>query len=221
MFDVEKEIRDDLRSTLVSNHTAESGTTTTNIKITAHGLDNGTNIINTSRGNAKRAITVVDADNFTVDSITGQTTGDTIQVLAFKHYYVGQVDEFPTTYLPCVVVFGSTSTLEQKSTATDRWRFDLNIEVYSNAWANVSENELSDDILAAQRELKDLMEKRQSNGAPETNTILGVVRKYILGTNYLYNDNIEITYGKHLINNKPYFKASMKLQCVTMAHPRT
>ncbi|HEY9060942.1 MAG TPA: hypothetical protein VIO64_10650 [Pseudobacteroides sp.] len=58
--------------------TAGSTTTTTNINITNHGLSNGDMIVNTSRNNAKRLVTVVDNNNFTVSAITDQAPGDTI-----------------------------------------------------------------------------------------------------------------------------------------------
>lgn len=57
---------------------AEIGTTTTNITIVAHALSTGDLIVNTTRSNAARIVTVVDADNFTVAAVTGQTDGDTI-----------------------------------------------------------------------------------------------------------------------------------------------
>lgn len=63
------------------NDVAESGTTTTNIKMTAHGLSNGDYIVNNTRSNAVREVAVVDVDNITVSSVVGQTTGDTI----YKH----------------------------------------------------------------------------------------------------------------------------------------
>ena len=62
-----------------ANGTAEDDTTTTNIEITGHGLATGDLIVNTSRSNAKRIITKVDNNNFTVSAITGQVQGDTIQ----------------------------------------------------------------------------------------------------------------------------------------------
>ncbi len=61
------------------NDAAESGTTTTNIKMTAHGLSNGDYIINSTRSNAVRSVTKVDADNITVSTVTGQTTADVIK----------------------------------------------------------------------------------------------------------------------------------------------
>ena len=60
-----------------STDTCEAGTTTTNIKATAHGLATGDYIVNRTRSNAVRKITVVDADNFTVEAVTSQTNGDT------------------------------------------------------------------------------------------------------------------------------------------------
>jgi hypothetical protein len=55
----------------------ESGTNTTNIKITGHGLSTNDVIYNKTR-DAYRIVTYVDADNFTVTSVTGQTTNDVI-----------------------------------------------------------------------------------------------------------------------------------------------
>lgn len=64
---------------LTTSPAALAGTTVTNITLTAHGLVMGDCIINTTRSNASRLVSaVVDANNFTVASVTGQTTGDTI-----------------------------------------------------------------------------------------------------------------------------------------------
>jgi hypothetical protein len=61
--------------------TAESGTTQTTIKITAHGMKVGYKIRNVTRGNVDRFVmTIVDADNFIVEAITNQTGGDEIDV---------------------------------------------------------------------------------------------------------------------------------------------
>lgn len=57
---------------------AESGTITTNITMTAHGLVTGDVIYNSTRG-VQRTVTRVDADNVTVDAVVGQTTADVIR----------------------------------------------------------------------------------------------------------------------------------------------
>jgi hypothetical protein len=59
---------------------AEAGTNTTTLIMSTHGLATGDVIINTTRSNAKRAVTWVDANTVTVTAVTDQQSGDTIQV---------------------------------------------------------------------------------------------------------------------------------------------
>jgi hypothetical protein len=61
-----------------STDLTESGTNTTNITIAGHGLATGDFIINRTRDNAVREIVVLNANNFTVEAVAGQTTGDTL-----------------------------------------------------------------------------------------------------------------------------------------------
>jgi len=77
-----------------SDDTAEAGTTTTNIKMTDHGLAVGDYIINSTRNSvppafdniASRRVTAVpDDDNVTVAAITDQTSGDTIKKFIHKN----------------------------------------------------------------------------------------------------------------------------------------
>lgn len=65
-----------------STDTMEATTTSTTVKATAHGLADGDYIINTSRGNAVRKITYVDANTFTVEAVTSQASGDTFTKFA-------------------------------------------------------------------------------------------------------------------------------------------
>lgn len=70
-----------------STDTMEGGTTTTNVVATAHGLETGDHIINRSRVDADglpyvRQITKVDDDNFTVQAVPSQTSGDTFSKFA-------------------------------------------------------------------------------------------------------------------------------------------
>jgi len=68
-------------SLLIDNNTStdtmEATTTTTTVKATAHGLTTGDHIVNRSRSNAVREVTVVDANTFTVQAVTSQASGDT------------------------------------------------------------------------------------------------------------------------------------------------
>jgi len=216
MDKIEKEIRDLLKTNINTVHTAEAGTTATNITITNHGLSTGEFIQNVTRS-AVLEITVVDANNFTVVSTTGQTVGDSITFLRFKKYYVGQVDAFPLEYLPCLCLYGKSTDMRALSSNTDMWAMSIVIEAYIDAFSKVSLSDVSDndDILRAQQTLKQLMEQRDANGIALPNTVLGVLRRNILGSNYLYSNAISIQYSKHVIKNKVYFKAIMELKAVT------
>jgi len=59
-----------------STDTMEVGTTTTNVRATAHGLSVFDHIVNRTRGELRQVLTVPDANNFTVETVTGQTNGD-------------------------------------------------------------------------------------------------------------------------------------------------
>ena len=84
-----------------TTHAAESGTTTTNIKITGHGLSAGDHVNNRTRKITLRVDTVVDANNFTVLAVVGQTTGDSISYFAITKTagIEGLVDEAAFDYL--------------------------------------------------------------------------------------------------------------------------
>jgi len=63
-----------------ANDAAEAATSATTIVMTTHGLVVGDLIINTTRANAVRLVlTRPDADSITVDSVTDQADGDTIE----------------------------------------------------------------------------------------------------------------------------------------------
>lgn len=64
-----------------STDTCEASTNTTTINATAHGLATGDWIVNRTR-NAARQVTVVNANQFTVLEVTGQTSGDTFSKFA-------------------------------------------------------------------------------------------------------------------------------------------
>ena len=93
--------------------TAEAGTNTTTVKITGHGLITNDMIENTTRSFARRLITYVDANTFTVTAIAGQTSGDnlamyTTNTAATVNRLNGKVT-FPTSEVRGVAI--STSYL--------------------------------------------------------------------------------------------------------------
>lgn len=81
-------------------NTAEVGTSTTNVTITGHGLATGDHVVNRTRGEV-REITKVDDDNFTVEAVSGQVSGDTITFFstAKTSGIEGIVDETTVDYV--------------------------------------------------------------------------------------------------------------------------
>jgi len=65
-----------------STDTTEAGTNTTTINATTHGLSTGDYIVNRTRSNAVRKVTVVDPNQFTVEAVASQTNGDTFSKFA-------------------------------------------------------------------------------------------------------------------------------------------
>lgn len=66
-----------------STDTMESGTNTTTVKATLHGLSVGDHITNRTRNNAvRRVLTVPDVNTFTVLEVASQTNGDTFSKFA-------------------------------------------------------------------------------------------------------------------------------------------
>lgn len=84
-----------------STDTAEAGTNTTTINATAHGLTTGDHIVNRTRGNAVRHVTVVSANQFTVEAVTSQASGDTFSKFATTKTIgvEGLVDESTVDYV--------------------------------------------------------------------------------------------------------------------------
>lgn len=217
MYKFLDEIRDLLETNLIVSNTAEASTDSTTVKITNHGLSNGDVIVNQTRGNARRAVTVVDTNTLTVSSVTNQTSGDIIIFPKFKYFYVGKVHNSPINYLPVLMVYGSSTTLETKATNKDTYRFQVTIEILTNGFNSINASndvELTKD-LQAQKDIWQKMEERDNNGIPIASSILGVLRRNIRGSNYLFNNDIEINYETENIDNTVYYRGIMTLSLVT------
>jgi len=125
----------DLEITIDDNGTtspSEVGTSTTNIKITGHGLATGDHVINRTRTNAVRSITYVDANNFTVEAVPSQTNGDTISFFTTSKTVgvEGLNDEASFNYMSNSNEKSiRASTAEPTLTSTDFIRFEYNERV--------------------------------------------------------------------------------------------
>jgi hypothetical protein len=224
MYLVLDEIRDLLEAQTTVSNIAESGTTATNIKVTSHGLILGDRVVNATRGNAERVVTaVVDANNFTVDSVTSQTSGDTIKFPKFKKYYVGKLPEktvVPVNHLPILMVYGEETTLQDRiTTGKDIYKRSIGIDILTSAFVHVSEAEDNGD-LQAQKQLWHLMEELDTNAIPKAYSILGVLRRNIRMTYSLFNNDISINYDQFQPGNVLYYRGRAKFS-VTMHNLRS
>lgn len=100
--------------------TAETGTTASTLKITAHGLITG-DVVRTSRtGFATSKVTVVDANTLTLTTpITGQVSGDVIRGLKFTGQQIAEIGVIPSTIYTDYISLDMTLKPSYKSVGED------------------------------------------------------------------------------------------------------
>lgn len=142
----------------------------------------------------------------------------------FNKYYVGRVAFPPKAYLPALMVYGLQTELDSERTTTsrDRYSYRIRVEILVNIYkyANVAGTE-ADDIMNVQEAVRQKMEKRTTNGIPDATTVLGVLRRNIAGTNYLFNNDITIDYEEDQVDGTVYFRGILTLSATTKYAPRS
>jgi len=126
----------------------------------------------------------------------------------FKKYYAGRVQFPPKQFLPVLMVYGTTTEVDTANltTSRDKYLYTIKIEIIENVYSYVNEAGINaDKILNTQQAIKLKMEDR-TNGVPDSDTVLGVLRRNISGTNYLYMNNIRIDYEEESLAGSIYFK---------------
>lgn len=226
MQDVLEEIRDLLEDSINTIHSAESGTTATNIKITAHGLSVGDFIYNSTRSQQRVIVAVVDANNVTVETVTAQTSGDSITFLKIKKFYVGSVPNhaLPINILPVVMVYaeGTSLVADRLTTNRDKYEYAIKIELVTSAYQQVKEAGVeADNILKAQKKCVLFMEERDSNQIPIARSILGVLRRNIKGVSYLFSLPAEIEYRTENDSGTVYHRAILSMNAVSNYNSRS
>lgn len=129
---------------------------------------------------------------------------------SIKKYYVGYVppNRVPKAYLPIICVYATPDTStslvsEELGLQRDKWMFSVTIEVMVNVFDKVSSSGVeADSILDAQSAVRIFVEDRESNGTPKAETVLGTLRRNIKGMNYLFNNDITVSYNQSNEENK-------------------
>lgn len=138
-----------------------------------------------------------------------------------KTYYQGEVvaGTVPRSNTPALMVFGNSTNLVARSTGTDQYEYNITIRLVSDLMKYVDEKGTG-QVLKAQEYLINVMEERTSQGVPENDTILGVLRKNIKGKKFLYNNDIQINYQAIQTGEFFYIKAEATLTATTDVLPR-
>lgn len=226
MQDVLEEIRDLLEDSINTIHSAESGTTATNIKITAHGLSVGDFIYNSTRLQQRVVTAIVDANNFTVETVTGQAAGDSIVFLKLKKFYAGWVpnSSLPLNILPVVMVYAEKTALmaDRLTTNRDKYEYSIAVELVTSAYQQIKEVGVeADNILKAQKKCVLFMEERDSNQIPIARSILGVLRRNIRGTSFLYSLPDVVEYQKENDDGTIYHRAILSMNAISNYNSRS
>lgn len=134
-----------------------------------------------------------------------------------KKYYVGNIrtEKLAHAYLPAIMVYGTEENMTASglTTARDRYEYLVRVKLVIGVLDHVASAGVeSDKILEAQRILRLLMAEKDANGVATSGSVLGILRRNIVGTNYLYHKDIQITYDEENIEGTMYYQAIMTLQ---------
>lgn len=133
-----------------------------------------------------------------------------------KTFYQGEIDFdlVPKSYLPAAMIFGTNTDHNAHGTAKDQSIYSITIRVVLDVKAYFSESGTGDTI-KAQEALQDIMEERDANGVPLETTVLGILRRNIRGTNFLFSNRMNISYSKMRTGEFFYVSADLTMTATT------
>lgn len=131
-----------------------------------------------------------------------------------KSYYQGEVVVVPQSYLPALMIFGNSTEVVAKSTAKDQYKYDITVRVVIDLKLYLKESGTG-ETLAAQQAIINLMEERNTDGTLKAATVLGCLRDNVRGTDYLFNNDINIEYKTIQRGEFWYYQADCNLTATT------
>lgn len=146
-------------------------------------------------------------------------------ITGLKKFYSGKIEpsKIPSSDMPVLMVYETSEKLlsDQLTTARDKYRFGLTIEVVINAYAYVSEGGIeTDKVLLGQRAVQDIISARDSDGKPLATSILGVLRSNVLGSRYLFSNEIDIEFTNKNEDGKQFYIGTLTFSAVTSYNSR-
>lgn len=129
-------------------------------------------------------------------------------------FYQWEVALVPRSYLPALMVIGRSTRQEARGTAKDQVTYDITIRVITDLVKEFTEAGTG-DIIKAQETLANLMEERETTGVAKATSVLGILRRNIRGTSYLFHNDYTITYNMIQRNGFFYVAADMNFTLTT------
>lgn len=134
-----------------------------------------------------------------------------------KSFYQGDVALPPQSYLPALMVFGTSEQVIAKSTSSDQYQYELTVRVVIDLKKYFDQAGTGEKIDAQEAIRKIMGERDTTTGAPKSDTVLGVLRKpeNIRGLGYLFNNNVTISYSNEVSGQFPYVRADATFTLLT------
>lgn len=132
-------------------------------------------------------------------------------------YYQGEVVVPAKSTLPALMVIGNSTRIGKSSTASDQYIHSVTVKVVANVMSYVSEEGNATGVIAAQEDLIDIIEERESNTTLKSNTVLGCLRKNanIRTGKFEYNNNFVVQYDTIRTGQFFYVSASVTLDLIS------
>lgn len=131
-----------------------------------------------------------------------------------KTFYIGEVAIVPQSYMPALMVIPNSTSVIAKSTAKDQYEYNITVRVVIDLKKFLSTSGTGDTIKSMQ-EITKIMEERNSDQTLKDDTVLGILRANIRGTDYLFNNNITINYDVISTGEWPRVQAECELTAIT------
>lgn len=158
-----------------SSKTAGAATDTTNINISSHGLSVGQMVYNSTRSAYRNVLKVIDADNFLVETVASQTSGDSIYTGGDIIVFFTQANDLITNTfkrqgtLPMVITFETSANDFEPGTkltvnlsnigVSTSYFFIEDVEIYdvgdglSHCWSKIKAVKRDNSNFSTQRSL--------------------------------------------------------------------
>lgn len=127
-------------------------------------------------------------------------------------YYAGNLGLPARAQMPvCIVRRVATQMESRRSTTADYYRYSISVLIVTDIVKSLSTTALSSGLIPSENTLANIIEERDTDNAPKTDTVLGVLTKQanVRGTYYTYLTNIRVNYEPELDGQDLYVAAEV------------